>query len=68
MKTAIKIFLGLAGIALLIGMMSCGMARQLHWQGAEVAGVYECGVSAVFGLIAAALYGFDWVRKNVRIQ
>ena len=68
MKSAINIFLGLAGFSLLIGIMSCGMGRQLRWSGAEAAGVYECGASAVFGLVAAVLQGIDWIRKNVRIQ
>jgi hypothetical protein len=68
MKFAVRFFCGLASLALMFSIMSCGMGRQLHWREAELAGVYSLGASCLSAIAAGILFGIDWARKNIRIQ
>ena len=68
MKFAVRLFVSLAMVALLLSIMSCGTGRQLHWQGAEQLGVYSFAAAILFAAIAAIVFAVDWVRQNVRLQ
>jgi hypothetical protein len=68
MERAINLFIVIAVLLFFLGIVSYSMGTNLGWNPYRVSGVYICGASLIFVLIAAALFGIGWIRKNVKIR
>ncbi len=68
MKRAINICGRVGAFGLLFGLIILVAGGKFRWDSPLVAGVYISVASVGLLLIAGALIGVDWVRKNVRIQ